>query len=230
MGIKRRKANQNNGGESSVGFGLEGQGEGGLGPDLSIDNQGKVAVPNPYATRQVRLTEASGSESLLQSAHAARFASPRQKNKGASSAIKPGGVHNGRMSNSGWPYRDAFDRYYREYRERTGATIEQVAASLGRAVGTLNSYRRKRGAITPEPEVLVKAAQLFGCDVHEFMPDYQLLAAARSEVAELTDMDVYRTSEAARILTDGTISQEERDLLLQALRASRELLVKGKKR
>jgi transcriptional regulator with XRE-family HTH domain len=128
-----------------------------------------------------------------------------------------------------WIYSEAFDRRYREFRERTGASNEDVARALGKSEGTINSYRRKHDAITPDPETLLKAAELFGCNIFEFMPDYRAIQAVRIGVAELTDLDIYRISESARMLTDPGSTQEERDMMVQGLRELQDKIARLKR-
>ena len=128
-----------------------------------------------------------------------------------------------------WLYSEAFDRRYREYRTRTGASNEDVARALKVSPWTLNSYRRKHDAITPEDETLLLASDLFGCDIFEFMPDYRAIRASGRDVTTLTDLDIYRISESSRMLTDPSSSQEERDMMVQAIRELQDRLARAKK-
>ena len=216
------KANQHSGGQSSERSGFKRLRQRNLRNNLPRDNAAEVRVTNPNRLGYSGLSQPNGSEPCLESNHPRQFAAALQKVNSEATLLLALHGQNGSMSE--WPYREAFDKHYREYRARTGASLAEVAAALGKHPGTVNSYRRQKEAITPPPEVLVKAAQLFNCDVTEFMPDYKMLAEARAEVAGLSEVDIYRISEATRILNDGTFTQEEKDLLIQAIRERRDLL------
>ncbi len=198
-----------------------------LRPDLSRYDSTQVRVTYPNRPCYSGLVQPEGFESFLKSAHTDYFAVKLQNVK--TTSIQFIGLPVQNVSMSDWPYRDAFDTAYRAYRDRTGATVKDIADALGKSVGTLNSYRRPKDSITPPPEVLVKAANLFGIPVDSLLPDYRSMGNVKSDLAGMSEVDMYRIAEAARMLTDGAATQEERDLMLAALRERRDLLATMKR-
>jgi len=126
--------------------------------------------------------------------------------------------------NPGWPFRDAFDGHYRAYRKRTGETNEKVAERLGVAVDTLNGYRRTKGSRTPPPKVLVEAARIFGCSIHDLMPNYLSVSDVATDQTSATEMDRYRISAATLMLLNPSFSQSERDILLESMQRCEDLI------
>lgn len=140
----------------------------------------------------------------------------------------------------GWPYHDAFNRRYWEYRDRTGQSNEQVAAALGVAPDTLNGYRRTQGARTPSEETLLHASILFACDIHEFMPDFGAVKRelewtsndpARISAEEppqipypLSFNEIWRRQEISRLLGDSELTEIEKDLMVNAMRECHALI------
>jgi len=187
-----------------------------LGPDFSADNPAQVAVIYPKRLGDIGLGQAHGLEAFLKDAHEGQFVVKSQTAQGQTSTKVARPAQNGGMNS--WLYRDAFDAEYQAYIKRTKMTAPQVAEILGVSVDSLNGYRRPKNPTEPKPETLVKAAQLFGCDVYRFMTNWGLVAASGVDPTKLDDLTVHRIAEGAKALNDPKLSQEELDLILRALK------------
>jgi len=64
----------------------------------------------------------------------------------------------------------AFIKAVREYRDRTGNTLEDVAGALGISVHSLRSYVYAVGRL-PSLNVATRAAELFGCSITKLIDD-----------------------------------------------------------
>lgn len=222
MGRQIFKANQHGSGQGTPRGSFKRLRQRHLGHDFARDDATEVGVTNSNRLGYSGLGEASGLKTFLQGSHDTKFVSTTQKAQWESGWKFVASEQNVRMS--GWTYRDAFDLRYLEYTKRTKATAPEVATALGVAVDTLNSYRRKTKPTEPPPEVLVKAAQLFGCDVYEFMPNWGLLAAVGADPTRMDELQLHRVAEGARALTDPKLTPEELDLILRALKEQREMI------
>ena len=227
MTINLFKPDQDHGRQGTLACFFQSLGEANLRPDFARYDSTQVRVTYPNRPSYRGLGQPEGFESILKSSHRDNLAVIVQK-KQEGAKVKCGlTVQNTSMTD--WPYREAFDTAYRAYRARTGASVKEVAEALGKSVGTLNSYRRPKDSITPPPEVLVKAANLFGIPVDDLLPDYRSMGSVKADLAGLSEVDIYRITEAARMLSDGAATQEERDLMLAALRERRDLLATMKR-
>lgn len=148
--------------------------------------------------------------------HTSKFVSARQTAQGPIGCKSALDRQNGQMS--GWAFRDAFDKRYREYTARTKKTAPQIAEMLGVAVHTLNSWRRTTDPTKPPDKALAMAAIFFGCDVYEFMPDWGLLVGLRVDLSGMTDDDIWQVCQDLRPVGEEALSYEDRMHYIAALK------------
>jgi transcriptional regulator with XRE-family HTH domain len=126
---------------------------------------------------------------------------------------KDDATQTGRMTN--WVQLPAFVKRVETFQAEHGMTHAQVAKELGVVLSTLRNWLY--GTKTPGFKKKQRAAQLFGCDVNEFIDNPGAPRLTSIDTKSAPEIQRFQNDQALRILSDERLTDEDRQTLIEDL-------------